>query len=275
MAIVDDKYIIELERLRSELVDILKNKGIKVNDNESLSTLIPKVEKIGYNDLLYNYISENLTEFKLLDETKTVLKKSYPFYPIRETVQKLYLPYVEQAVTIFGDRGPATLLEHLYIPNLRATSASYSLGYMSNLINLIAPNLVTSATNGNGMMNNNSKIVRCIIPKYVGNERLSVGLATLQLLDGNRISFANAVYNSLNILILRSKNAISLLPNITALPNENLSIYVPQEIIETYKNATNWSTYADKFKPLEGSKYGPLNWYEEEDWYKEEMKVWE
>ena len=32
-------------------------------------------------------------------------------------------------------------------------------------------------------------------------------------------------------------------------------IYVPTSLIDTYKNATNWAPYGDKFKPLEGSVY--------------------
>ena len=52
-------------------------------------------------------------------------------------------------------------------------------------------------------------------------------------------------------------------------------IYISQDYVESMKKATNWSTYADKIKPLEGSKYESLNWYENEDWYKEEMAVWQ
>ena len=66
------------------------------------------------------------------------------------------------------------------------------------------------------------------------------------------------------------------MPKVTTLNSLNtIEIYVPQAIIETYKQATNWTTYADCFKALEGSKYEDVEWYKNEEWYAEEMSVWE
>jgi hypothetical protein len=43
----------------------------------------------------------------------------------------------------------------------------------------------------------------------------------------------------------------------TQISTEEGAIYVPDESVETYKSATNWSIYADQIKPL--SEYQPTN----------------
>ena len=61
--------------------------------------------------------------------------------------------------------------------------------------------------------------------------------------------------SNLTTLILRSKT-ISTLSNINAFGNTPIStgtgyIYVPRALVDTYKSATNWSTYASQFRALE------------------------
>lgn len=46
MAIVDDKYILDLEKLRSKLVNILREKGLLVNEDETLANLVPMVDNL-------------------------------------------------------------------------------------------------------------------------------------------------------------------------------------------------------------------------------------
>lgn len=59
----------------------------------------------------------------------------------------------------------------------------------------------------------------------------------------------------LDTVILRSPSVVSL-GNSNAFLNaganiEKLYIYVPSTLLESYKNATNWSTYADNFRAIE------------------------
>ena len=60
---------------------------------------------------------------------------------------------------------------------------------------------------------------------------------------------ANALPDSLQTLILRSKDGVSTLNY--ALSNCNPSIYVPSALYDSYKAASNWSTYANQFRKLE------------------------
>lgn len=61
--------------------------------------------------------------------------------------------------------------------------------------------------------------------------------------------------SSLTELILRKSNSICTLSNVSAINNTPIGkgtgyVYVPDELVDSYKTATNWSTYADQIKPL-------------------------
>lgn len=62
---------------------------------------------------------------------------------------------------------------------------------------------------------------------------------------------------NLNTLILRQDFFVSInaaLPSSCGLSTSG-NIYVPSALVATYKAATNWSTYADRILPIEGSYY--------------------
>jgi hypothetical protein len=76
---------------------------------------------------------------------------------------------------------------------------------------------------------------------------------------GQASSIAAQAFNactSFTELILRKSDAICTLSNVNAINNTAIGkgtgyIYVPSVLIETYKTATNWSTYADKIRAIE------------------------
>lgn len=81
----------------------------------------------------------------------------------------------------------------------------------------------------------------------------------VKLLDFNVVSKIEAVAfnscSSLTTLILRKTDAICTLANVSAFTSSGIAngtgyVYVPDDLVETYKSATNWSTYADQIKPL-------------------------
>ena len=72
----------------------------------------------------------------------------------------------------------------------------------------------------------------------------------------------------LEAVIIRKSNAVSTLVNVNAFSNTPLRgyggtysghVYVPQDLIASYQEATNWSTlytsYPDIFAAIEGSDY--------------------
>ena len=69
---------------------------------------------------------------------------------------------------------------------------------------------------------------------------------------------AQGFYNctSLETLILRRSDAICTLANVSAFTGTKIAsgegyIYIPSALVERYKTATNWSTYANQFRAIE------------------------
>lgn len=75
---------------------------------------------------------------------------------------------------------------------------------------------------------------------------------------GNVSSIAAQAFNAcsaLTELILRKSDAICTLNNTSAISNSPIGkgtgyVYVPDELVDSYKTATNWSTFANQIKPL-------------------------
>lgn len=277
MAMVDEKYILLLENLRGKLIQILKDKEVDVNDDETLETLIPKVNMIGQNDYLANFLANNLEEFRLENKKCKVFGKAGTFLSVKDSIKRLYLPYIEEIYSLMSSNQSSLTIEHVYLPKLKYARAMYSLSFLSKVTNLILPSFISTAWGGYGVLVSDSSLRRFIAPKYnSNNERLSTGLDQLEILDTTRVALNDGRYPALTTLILRHPTTITNLQKVTTLNSLNtIEIYVPQAIIETYKQATNWATYADCFKALEGSKYENLEWYKNEKWYVEEMSVWE
>lgn len=62
--------------------------------------------------------------------------------------------------------------------------------------------------------------------------------------------------SALTELILRKTSSICTLSNVNAINNSPIGkgtgyIYVPSALVETYKTATNWSTFANQFRAIE------------------------
>ena len=87
---------------------------------------------------------------------------------------------------------------------------------------------------------------------YCCTKLVNIDMPVLTSIEENSLEKCSA----LTKLILRntetvcSLNATSALSN-TPIANRTGYIYVPSTLIGSYQSATNWSTYADKFRVLE------------------------
>lgn len=73
---------------------------------------------------------------------------------------------------------------------------------------------------------------------------------------GNIPAQTFASSTALKALILRKTNSICTLSNANAVSGSGIGkgtgyVYVPSALIETYKTATNWSTFANQFRAIE------------------------
>lgn len=134
----------------------------------------------------------------------------------------------------------------------------YSFGNCSTLHTLNAP-LCTSVSaysfsNCYELLNLNlPKIGSILMNSFQNNYALQkADFEVVKSIAAN--SFASC--SSLITLILRKSDAICNLVNISAFTDTPIAngvgyIYVPSALIETYKSATNWSTFANQFRALE------------------------
>lgn len=151
-----------------------------------------------------------------------------------QNVTNISLP---NCTTFLGERTfrAATNLKSVYLPNLTTIqNAAYTFS-LTSLTELELPNL-TSVT-GTALCNNATVLKTVKLPKLSSS------------IDSSWFGST-----ALSILILGS-NELNPLSNINAFANTPISsgtgyIYVPDDLVESYKIATNWSTYADQIKPI-------------------------
>ena len=127
------------------------------------------------------------------------------------------------------------IIEGTSFVNDRITTVK--VGLFSNCTNLTTINLPECATIGNYAFNDCASLTTINLPKCT-----SIG--------GN--AFANC--DSLTTIIL-SNNQMVTLEYINAFNNSSIAndtgyIYVPDNLVHSYKTLTNWPIYANQIKPL-------------------------
>jgi len=263
MAIVDDGLILKLENFRTKVIQVLKEKGITIDDNAKLDdTLVKAIDSISTLQGLDDYIRGDIEEY-INDEITTFIGYTLANRP---RLKKVSINNVTNPGTysLYNDNS----LSHFRGENIQALPQSFLSNSLIKV--LVLPRCITA---GYQSLINVQYLRYLILPRLMN--KFSGGISFYaQVCDLGSISSISDFKIDKALLLILRQGAITSLSNKEYVSSVE-EIYVPQDLIESYKVATNWATYADKFKPLEGSKYEPLNWYEEEAWYKEEMKVWE
>lgn len=173
----------------------------------------------------------------------------------------------ELTVVPFGFARDCTKLEN--ITNLsKVTSVGKTAFYNTPLmaINLVLPvctNISASTASGQDGTFYNSGILSLDAPMLttIGTDIYSNGskgafqecnnLCLVKLRDVTSIGM-NAFYKCPNLIqvIIDNITPPTLSTNSFAQANADLVFYVPDSAVDTYKEATNWSNYADRIKPL-------------------------
>ena len=137
-------------------------------------------------------------------------------------------------------------------------SAFYGAGLSGVVVLPKAVNIINTAFRGNPFTKIIFKggLLRIDASVFEGCNRLEVIDAKMTSSIGiNSGTFYNT--QSLSAMILRQN---FLCPIFGAFPSScglrtSGNIYVPASLVDSYKAATNWSTYADRILPIEGSIY--------------------
>lgn len=171
-----------------------------------------------------------LTEVELPNVTTIGL---YPFHKCT-SLKSINMPML---VTIEGAYNPAfnglTSLKSIRLDNLEETKQQLLSGCPA-LVDVYAPKITVLA---NGTFQNCTNLARLDMPV----------LSVIQI---------NAFYNTIVTTLIIRTNTVCSLMDVGAFSECPMKkgtgyIYVPRALIDSYKAATNWSTYANQFRALE------------------------
>ena len=166
--------------------------------------------------------------------------------------------YTNDRISVIIDRAfyGEPVLKHLIVPNLTEV-ASYGF-YGANVLETVSsPNLVTIGSNG---FDQCKALTSVDVSKVTTiNTNCFYGCPQLKKLDFASLNSnvkTYAFYNctNLNTLIFRSPTVLTL-DSSYAIRGSGIYystgyIYVPDDLVEDYKVATNWANFANQIKPL-------------------------
>lgn len=181
------------------------------------------------------------------------------------TIQELYFPKVTKIVGSYCFQG-CTSLESIDFPLLiSANPAAFAMCDALTRTNL--PSLETA---GQMMFHDCKHLTNICLPKLAtitgpGSSTASMfrGCFALKIIDVPSVTSIDTHglgdCSALTALLLRNPNGICTLAATTAFNTQAVNggkmfIYVPGNLVNSYKSATNWSTYANQFRGILGDE---------------------
>lgn len=150
-------------------------------------------------------------------------------------VERTITEFTNHRITKIGSYAFAkhSLLTKIDIPNVTLIDL-YGFNYCSGLTEIVLPSVKRIESQS---FNSCGKLTKIDAPvlEYIGAHSITA--------------------SKLTTLIIRQSETVCTLANTAAIQttpmtNGTGSIYVPDSMVEAYKSATNWSTYASQIKPL-------------------------
>lgn len=183
-----------------------------------------RVTKVKYGTF---YEDNNLTSVSFPNVTSV---ESYAFYKCT-SLETIDIPQIKSASQYtFAYTKPSII----NFPLLE-TISTYTFAYITSPCSVNLPSLKTTS---------NSSF------------RDSKGITRVDLAIATKIDTLCFYYcNNLEKLILRKSDAICTLQSTNAFTGTKIAsgtgyVYVPDELVDSYKSASNWSTFASQIKPL-------------------------
>lgn len=208
---------------------------------------LPNAKTVGGNAF------QNCTSLTKLDLPKATVLNGYLVSGC-SSLTELNMPNAEsgRGYAIAGSK-----IEHLYLPKFKNPGSSVFRD-AKYLRTVDMPNLVTVQPY---LFMGCSALETVTFPKATSvSSQAMDGCSALAYADLPicKSIAAKCFYNctSLETLILRKSDAKCTLANVSAFTGTKIArgegyIYVPSDLIDTYKTATNWSTYANQIRAIE------------------------
>lgn len=238
--------------------DLLLGKTAYANEQKLVGTIedydYSTSENVGveYTDAFYKLVSGTLTE---VDDDRVTVLKNYAFY-YDSTLE--YAKFENITALQSGVFTKCIALKEIDLPKCKYIYGSACFSGCESLTTINMP-LLESATASNIFPN-------CIALKYVNFPSLTAcggsflsACTSLETVDFGSIKIINAsTFNNCSALksvIIRTPSEICSLKHINAFTGSGIAngtgfIYVPDILVDSYKIATNWSTYASQIKSL-------------------------
>ena len=201
----------------------------KLQTEVDKNSIIETISRINVGDIIYAGIKK--TAIKLENITSNAESVADYIYSGKIFLQSLELPIA----TSIGNNAIQNCisLQSLELP-MATSIGNYAI---QNCISLQSLELPMAMTIGNGAM------YSC-----VSLQNLELPIAT---------SIGNyALYNCTSLITFKiGTNEVATLSNVNAFTDTPIAkgtgyIYVPDELVDSYKTATNWSAYADQIRPM-------------------------
>lgn len=245
-----------LIRLKDKLKNILIDRRVDVSDDDNLNTLVDKVNRIGNNTVFNSFLSDSISNY-YNDEITSL--KEYAFYCNRSMVGTIELPNII-SIGMYALSSMPNVKK--IIANKLESFNGNNTCYSSSFEEIEFRNL--TRVNANDFIGCN-KLKKLYIPKVSFNGNTCISSTSLEYVcvkaenyfASNSLSVKSNLVMKIIIINYISKvvpcTSLANFPNY-ALTEGDCYIYVPRDLLESYKIATNWSTYADRFRAIEDYK---------------------
>ena len=138
-------------------------------------------------------------------------------------------------------------LESISLPSLTTCGASIFYN-CSSLKNVHLPNLTNT---GNAIFQNCSELEEIVLPSLVAvSPNTFLNCTKLKKVDFTELTVIGVTFNYSNIEVIILRRSILTGLSSTAYISNTCTVYVPDELVDTYKAANNWRNHASQIKGL-------------------------
>lgn len=279
------EYLSQLQTDKQTLVDNLVTKGVSASNDETFTSLVPKVLDIpsGSGDLIIddasylfyegarvNYLSEILSLCKNVTDTSFMFTRWInSSLPSSLDLSNFDTSSVTTMNNMFNS---ASQISELNLSNWDLTNVLNISGMFAGMSNIVSLDVsswkntakimnmnntfasmlrinninlgnfdTSSVTNMSSMFSNCPQLIKADISSFTSEK-----LTNNSYMFGNCAKLTTLIINNSSLFKMTNANMFQDTP----IASGTGYVYVPDNMVETYKSATNWSTYADQIKGM-------------------------
>lgn len=271
------QQIARITDAKKALADYLKNNTDLATENMSINELVEAIlaligQKGAYN-IVQNLLDDGNSELVITDASGSNANELDSF--ITREISGVYTNDRITKVGLYG-LGGCENLTSINLPNV-VTVGDSGFYNCKLLKNVFLPKLTTLGRNGfnsTGLESINlplctklgvasfsqtNKLVVATLPLVTSLEGSCFSYSSVQKIDTSSVisigAYAFGGAQQLDTLILRNSSVCTLANSTNTFTNTKIAagtgyIYVPDNLVDSYKTATNWVTFANQIKPI-------------------------